>query len=80
MNLDLTTGIGMKPQKKSVGLRQVVGSVVASFVGVQKSENRERDFQHGRARDFILVGALATVVFVLALWGLVRLVMYLATS
>jgi hypothetical protein len=65
-------------QEKKLGLLQVVGSVLASFFGVQKSAVRERDFRHGRARDFILVGLLLTVLFVLLLWGVVRLVMYLA--
>jgi Na+/melibiose symporter-like transporter len=57
-----------------------VASVLASFFGVQKSETRERDFQHGRARDFILVGLLLTALFIFLLWAVVRLVMYLATG
>jgi hypothetical protein len=54
---------------------QVLGSVVASFFGVQSNAARERDFKHGRARDFIVVGLFLTLLFILALWGLVQLVM-----
>jgi hypothetical protein len=64
--------------KEKLGFFQVLGSVLASFFGVQKNETRERDFRHGRARDFILVGLLLTLVFILAVWGVVQLVMRLA--
>jgi len=45
---------------------------------VQNDRTRERDFTHGRARDFILIGILLTVLFVLGVWGLVMLVMSVA--
>ncbi len=70
----------MTEQNKKLSFFQVLGSVVSSFVGVQKNETRERDFKHGRARDFIFVGILLTVAFILAVWGLVKLVMYAATG
>jgi Na+/melibiose symporter-like transporter len=59
---------------------QMLGSVLSSFVGIQKNATRERDFRHGRARDFILVGVLLTALFVLLLWGLVRIVVAVATA
>ncbi len=68
----------MNKDGRPLGFFHIVGSVLASFVGVQKSANRERDFRHGRARDFIFVGLVLTALFVLGLWGLVRLVMYFA--
>ena len=55
-----------------------MGRDLRDRIGVQKSETRERDFQHGRARDFILVGLLLTALFIFLLWAVVRLVMYLA--
>jgi uncharacterized BrkB/YihY/UPF0761 family membrane protein len=57
---------------------QVLGSVMSSFLGVQKNATRERDFKRGRARDFIVVGILLTIGFILAVWGVVQLVMHLA--
>lgn len=68
----------MKNEKKQLGFLAVLGSVLSSFIGVQKNETRERDFTQGRARDFIVVGVLLTVVFVLLVWGVVQLVMRIA--
>lgn len=68
----------MTGRKKGLSIFQVFGSVVASFVGVQKDATRERDFAHGRARDFIIVGVVLTLVFILTLWGLVQLVVGIA--
>jgi len=63
---------------RRLGFFQVAGSVLASFFGVQKNETRERDFSRGRARDFIVVGILLTLLFILAVWGVVQLVMSVA--
>lgn len=68
----------MAEQKEKLSFFQVLGSVASSFLGVQKNATRERDFKHGRARDFIIVGVLLTVLFILAVWGVVQLVMRVA--
>ena len=67
-----------KRQDKPLSLPQVFGSVLSSFFGVQKNAVRERDFRRGRARDFILVGLLLTLLFILAVWGVVQLVLRVA--
>lgn len=64
---------GAKPS-----LWQVVKSVLSSFFGVQSTANRERDFQHGSPAQFVIVGLLFTALFILTVWGLVKLVLYLA--
>lgn len=64
--------------RKQPGLLQVIASVLAAMVGIQKAKNRERDFTHGKPSQFIAVGLLVTLVAVLLLWGLVKLVLYLA--
>ncbi|QKT05075.1 DUF2970 domain-containing protein [Ectothiorhodospiraceae bacterium 2226] len=46
--------------------------------GVQSEKNRARDMTHGRPVDYIVVGLLATVVFVLLIAGIVQLVLHLA--
>ena len=68
----------MSEKENKLTILQVFGSVISSFVGVRSNEKRERDFSRGRARDFVIVGILLTVLFVLAIWGLVQLVMSLA--
>ncbi len=62
-----------KPQ--APGLWQVIGSVMAAAFGVQSRKNRERDFKHGRAIHFIVVGLVFTVLFVLAILAVVKIVL-----
>lgn len=50
-------------KQPSLTFLQMVGSVMASFFGVQSSEKRERDFTYGRAKHFIAVGILMTAVW-----------------
>ena len=52
-----------KPPKHT--LWDTIASVAASFFGVQSSKNRQRDFTHGKAAHFIVVGVVATAVFIL---------------
>ena len=61
-------------------LLQVAQSVLAAAFGVQSSRNRERDFKHGSARTFILAGLAGTVLFVVAVWGVVSIVMKVAVG
>jgi hypothetical protein len=70
-------GNNMAEQGK-LRFRQVLGSVAAAFLGVQSGRNRERDFTQGRPRDFIVMGLLFTLVFILIIWGVVSLVMRVA--
>lgn len=56
-------------------LQQTIASVLASFLGVQSSKNRERDFKHGKAGVFIAVGVVMTVLFVLTIVVVVKLVL-----
>mgnify|MGYP001817617346 CR=1 FL=1 len=72
----------MEPENKvdqqAPSLLSVVGSVLASMFGVQSNKKREQDFTHGKPSQYIIVGLLMTVVFILLIWGLVSLVMKLA--
>lgn len=61
-------------QPKGPNLLQVISSVLAAGFGVQSSKNRERDFEHGNMSTFVGVGLVATVLFVLMIYGVVTLV------
>lgn len=61
--------------QKSLSIIQVFMSTVAAAFGVQSSANRERDFTRGKASQFIVMGILFTVLFVLAVVMVVRLVL-----
>jgi hypothetical protein len=62
-------------EKKTPGLRQIVGSVFAAAFGVQSSKNQERDFKHGKARVFIISGIVFTLLFMGTVFTVVRLVL-----
>ena len=64
-----------RPPDDKMTLLQVAQSVLAAAFGVQSSRNRERDFKRGSARTFILAGLVGTVLFVVAVWGVVSVVM-----
>jgi hypothetical protein len=66
--------------KSTPTLRQVLSSVLAAGLGVQSERNRERDFTHGRPSHYIVIGLIMTFVFVLTIWGLVKLVLMLSTG
>jgi hypothetical protein len=50
-------------------------SVFAASIGVQSNKNRERDFTKGSARDFIVAGIIGTLLFVLAIFTVVKVVL-----
>lgn len=62
-----------RPRKPN--LWQIIGSVLAAGFGVQSSRNRERDFKHGRAAVFLVMGVVFTALFVAAIYGVVNLVL-----
>lgn len=63
---------------KGLSVLQVIGSVLAAGFGVQSEKNRERDFQGGSSKHFVIVGVVATVLFVITLYTVVRLVLAFA--
>lgn len=56
----------------------VVRSVFSSMLGVQSGDKHKEDFARGKISSYVVVGLLATIVFVLAVWGIVKLVVSLA--
>jgi hypothetical protein len=67
-----------KPESGKVGLIQTAGSVMAAAFGVSSSGKRERDFRHGKASTFIIAGVVFTMLFVLSIYGVVKLVLHAA--
>ena len=62
-------------ENKTPSLWQVTKSVLSAMLGVQKSENYKRDFQHGKPSQYIVIGLIAVTVFILILVTVVKLVM-----
>ena len=66
------------PDNKPPTFWQVLHSVMAAASGVQSAKNRSRDFSHGKPSQFLLMGLLFTLIFALSLFGIVKLILYLA--
>jgi hypothetical protein len=71
---------GKTPSQGRQSLVSVIRSVSASMFGVQSSSKHEEDFARGDARTYIVVGLVATILFVLAVWGVVQLVVRLTQA
>lgn len=65
-------------QQQAPSFLQTLQSVLAAFFGVQSSRNRVRDFKHGKPLHFLLIGLLATGLFVLVVVLAVKLALALA--
>lgn len=61
--------------KKQPTLWQVAQSVLSALIGVQSSKNHQRDFQHGKPAQYIIIGLVAVAIFIGTLIGIVKLVM-----
>lgn len=73
----MSDGEGPKGSEKP-SILQVAGSALAAAFGVQSEEKRLRDFRTGSPKTFIIVGLVATVLFILTLYTIVRLVLAFA--
>ena len=63
------------------GLLAITLSVIAAFCGIQNSANHDRDDAHIDRygfKPYIIVGVIMTVLFVLAVYGVVQLILALA--
>ena len=69
-----------KTPDRGQSLGSVIKSVSASMFGVQSSKQHAEDFAKGSPKAYIFIGLLATLVFVLAVWGIVQLVVAVAQS
>lgn len=64
--------------KKPHGWRDVIAGVLAAALGVQSEKNRQRDFEHGSPRQFLVVAVVATLVFIVAIYVIVKIVLQVA--
>jgi len=54
------------------GFWSVLGSVIASFFGVQSQKNYQRDFTKGTFISFAVFGVILVLLFVVALFTFVK--------
>ncbi|HHX83308.1 MAG TPA: DUF2970 domain-containing protein [Pseudomonadaceae bacterium] len=60
-------------RKEKHGFFDVLKSVLWGALGVQSNKNREKDFQHGSLKVFMVAGTIFTVVFILVVMTVVKL-------
>ncbi len=65
-------------ERKEPSLLDVTRSVLWAFLGVQKSKNHERDFKHGKASQYIIVGLIGVAIFITILIMAVKFALSLA--
>lgn len=65
-------------QDKPLTLWEMLQSILSAALGVQSGKNRSRDFSRGKPSHFIILGVLFTAVFVLVIFGVVKLVLHMA--
>ena len=63
------------PEPARLNILQVVASVFAAGLGVQSSNNRERDFKQGRFGVFIAAGIVFTLLFMATSYTIVQIVL-----
>ncbi len=64
-----------KEEIETLALWEVFQGVFAMFIGVQSEKNRERQFKYGKAYQFIIVGIIITIFFIVHIILLVKYVM-----
>jgi hypothetical protein len=67
-------------EDKKVTSWTVFVSALSGLLGVQKRKNLERDFQSGKFWHFFIAGGIVTLLFMLAVWGAVQLLLSTTTS
>jgi len=66
-------------QRKGIGFWRTLQSTIAAACGVQTKANRERDFAQAKPSTFVIAGILFVVVFIFGMYGIVQLVISVAT-
>jgi len=64
-----------QPEAKRPGLLSMLQSVAAAAFGVQSEKKREQDFQHGKPGDYIALGIVFVIVFIITLVVIVNMVL-----
>jgi hypothetical protein len=61
-----------KNSDKKPGFFSVLQSVIAAMFGVQSDSKRQQDFEKGNAAEYIVVGIIMVVVFILTIMWVVN--------
>jgi hypothetical protein len=62
-------------ETKKPGLLTIIGSIISAAFGVQSSANRERDFKHGKFRNYVISAMIFVALFIATIFTIVKLVL-----
>lgn len=60
---------------KKPSLIALIGSVISAAFGVQSSKNRERDFTHGKFRNYVITAIIFVGIFIASVFTVVQIVL-----
>ncbi len=63
------------PDAKRPGFFSMTQSVLAAAFGVQSEKKRQQDFQHGKPGDYIALGVIFVIAFIITLVVIVNMVL-----
>ena len=72
-------GTNPDTQRKGTGFWRTLQSTIAAACGVQTKANRERDFAQAKPSTFVIAGILFVIVFIIGMYGIVQLVISVAS-
>lgn len=61
-----------KEKEESLALWEVFQGILAMLIGVQSEKSFQRQFKHGKLHQFIIVGMIMTIIFIVHIILLVR--------
>lgn len=70
-HMDGETTLKDSVTSQGTGFRQTLKSVLMGFIGIQSRKEYEKDFEKGKPSDFIIMGIVITLLFILSIYWIV---------
>ena len=64
-----------KMSKNKLDVKNIILSILSSFIGIQSNDNRMRDFESNKASYFIIFGLIMTCLFIISLYLFVNYIL-----
>ena len=61
--------------KNKLDIKNIIISILSSFIGIQSNENRLRDFESNKATYFIIFGIIMTFLLITCLYLFVNFIL-----
>ncbi len=71
----MTSNTDQDKEGKKPSILQIILSVLSAAIGIQSNKNRERDFEGGSLKTYIITGIVFVIIFVTTLISIVSVVL-----